>query len=126
MTAASRSLPTGTFTPSRRAAVCGKAQALNNRSAAEDDHFEVFALHRDRAVIGAIEPPDQVHEILLEGCLGRRRECREGLEHRAVIHPEDVEPMLRRAIAKHEGAGCRFAGCRMSVEELREPRPRSP
>jgi tetratricopeptide (TPR) repeat protein len=59
--------------------VCGKAQALNNRSAAEDDHFEVFARHHDRAVIGAIEPPDQVHEILLEGCLGRRRERREGM-----------------------------------------------
>ena len=58
--------------------------------------------------------------------LGRGLERGERLEQRAIIGLEDLQPMLGRAIAKHEVARCRLDGRRVRLEQLGNPCPGAP
>jgi hypothetical protein len=64
-------------------------------SALGDDNFEIFARHRHRAIVRAIEFVGQCENIAGQRHLRVRIECREGLKHRPVERLEHIEPMLR-------------------------------
>src|SRR6266478_9751904 len=75
---------------------------MKTLSALDDRDFEVFARNDHGAVFSAIHPGNERKQVVSQSLLVRGVERRKGLEHWAVVVPEDVEEMLGRTVAKVE------------------------
>ena len=107
-----------------RAFACGSVGPL----ALDDDRLEVLARHDHRAVVGAVEPRDQVEHVGLERVSTGVADGLEGLERRAVEPRASTSTKACRR-ARRGRRSARFYGAELGdrvAEQLAQPRLGAP
>src|SRR5690348_12322983 len=91
-----------------------------------NDNLEVFAGNDHGLVTRDVGASDQIGDIACERFAARLIERLKCPEHWPIVSPEDVEEVLRRAVAEGEVARLRRYRRRRGAERRLQPLPRPP
>src|SRR6476469_8545785 len=102
------------------------AAAAPGLSSPGNDNLEVFSGNDHGLVTRGVEASDESDDVACErfaAGLLKRLKC---LEHRSIVDPEDIEEVLRRAVAEGEVARLSCYGGRRCAERRLHPLLRTP